>query len=367
MNSAYTESREWLAAQRWLLPVLILLGFGLAFAIPEYGWFNKYVQLVMMYVGINIILAVSLNLVNGYMGEFSLAHAGFMAVGAYTSALLSMKVLPVAAYPALFPVAILAGGLVAALFGLIVAVPSFKTRGDYLALITLAFLMIVKSLIENIDYIGGPRGIPGIRKLTTLPWVFFWVVVTVWVVRNFVYSKYGRGVLSVREDEIASDLMSVNTRRVKFLAFTVSSFFAGIAGGLFAHVLQFISPRVFDIIKSTDILIMVYLGGIASIGGSILGATVYTVLLELLRPSTVAAMLSWLPDVVFEPLNQHFIQHLGVWRMVIMPLALVLVMIFWPRGIMGLREFRWFIPKRDLVAHHRVAEHESKDDVPHGQ
>jgi len=227
MNGALVESREWLVAQRWLLPVLILIGFGLAligfglaFAIPEYGWFNKYVQLVMMYVGINVILAVSLNLVNGYMGEFSLAHAGFMAVGAYTSALLTMKVLPVLDYPALpvldypalFPIAILAGGAMAALFGLIVAVPSFKTRGDYLALITLAFLMIVKSLIENIDYIGGPRGIPGIRKLTTLPWVFFWVVVTIWVIRNFVYSKYGRGVLSVREDEIASDLMSVNTR-----------------------------------------------------------------------------------------------------------------------------------------------------------
>jgi branched-chain amino acid transport system permease protein len=367
MKSALLESREWLATQRWLLPILILIGFGLAFAIPEYGWFNKYVQLVMMYVGINIILAVSLNLVNGYMGEFSLAHAGFMAVGAYTSALLTMRVLPVLDYPALFLIAILAGGLMAALFGLIVAVPSFKTRGDYLALITLAFLMIVKSLIENIDYIGGPRGIPGIRKLTTLPWVFFWVVVTVWIIRNFVYSKYGRGVLSVREDEIASDLMSVNTRRVKFLAFAVSSFFAGIAGGLFAHLLQFISPRVFDIIKTTDILIMVYLGGIASIGGSILGATVYTVLLELLRPSTVAALLSWLPDVVFEPLNEHFIQHLGVWRMVIMPLALVLVMIFWPRGMMGLREFRWFIPKRDLEAHHPVAEHEGKHGVPHGQ
>ncbi|MER2529231.1 MAG: branched-chain amino acid ABC transporter permease [Candidatus Competibacter denitrificans] len=368
-SSALIETKEWLAAQRWLLPILILIGFGLAFAIPEYGLLNKYVQLVMMYVGINIILAASLNLVNGYMGEFSLAHAGFMALGAYTSALLTMKVLPVAEYPGLFPLAVLAGGLVAALFGLIVAVPSFKTRGDYLALITLAFLMIVKSLIENIDVIGGPRGIPGIRKLTTLPWVFFWTVLSLWVIRNFVYSKYGRGVLSIREDEIASELMSVNTRRVKFLAFTLSSFFAGIAGGLFAHLLQFISPRVFDIIKSTDVLIMVYLGGIASLGGSILGATVYTVLLELLRPSTVGALLSWLPDMLFDPLNEYFIRHLGVWRMVIMPLALVLVMIFWPRGIMGLREFRWFVPKRDLDAHQHQhhAERENPHDASHRQ
>ena len=352
MSALLRSGWEWFIAQRWLMMVFLIIGFVLAFAIPEYNLLNKYVQLVMMYVGINIILTVSLNLVNGYMGEFSLAHAGFMAVGAYTAALLTQKVLPIAAHPWLFPLAVLMGGLVAAVLGLIVAVPSFKVRGDYLAIITLAFLMIVKSVIENIDYIGGPRGIPGIKKLTTLPWVFFWVVVTVWVVRNFVYSKYGRGVLSIREDEIASDLMSVNTRRVKFMAFMVSSFFAGIAGGLFAHLLQFISPRVFDIIKTTDVLIMVYLGGIASIGGSILGATAYTVLLELLRPSTVAAMLAWLPAMVFDPLNEYVISHLGVWRMVIMPLLLVLVMLYWPRGIMGLREFRWFVPKRDMEAHH---------------
>lgn len=366
MNTMRNMGWEWLMAQRWILPVLLVIGLGLAFAIPEYNLLNKYVQLVMMYVGINIILTVSLNLVNGYMGEFSLAHAGFMAVGAYTAALLTQKILPIADYPGLFPLAVLAGGSMAALLGLIVAVPSFKVRGDYLAIITLAFLMIVKSVIENIDYIGGPRGIPGIKKLTTLPWVFFWTVATIWVVRNFVYSKYGRGVLSIREDEIASDLMSVNTRRVKFLAFMVSSFFAGVAGALFAHLLQFISPRVFDIVKTTDILIMVYLGGIASIGGSILGAVLYTVLLEVLRPSNFAALVSWLPDVIFNPLNEYFIRHLGVWRMVIMPLALVLVMLYWPRGIMGLRECRWFVPKRDLDAHHRHAAHGGSHDAPRG-
>ncbi len=363
MNALLYKHWDKLLEQRWLLPVLLAIGLVLAFAIPEYNLLNKYVQLVLMYVGINIILAVSLNLVNGYMGEFSLAHAGFMAVGAYTAALLTMRVLPIADWPGLFPLAVLAGGVTAALMGLIVAIPSFKVRGDYLAIITLAFLMIVKSVIENVDVIGGPRGIPGIKRLTTLPWVFFWVVVSVWVVRNFVYSKYGRGVLSIREDEIASDLMSVNTRRVKFLAFMTSSFFAGIAGGLFAHLLQFISPRVFDIIKTTDILIMVYLGGIASIGGSILGATLYTVLLEILRPSTVAGLLSWLPALVFDPLNEYFIRHLGVWRMVIMPLLLVLVMLYWPRGIMGLREFRGFIPRRDREAQHRLKALE-KQEMP---
>lgn len=363
MNVLLIKQWNLLLENDWLVPVLLIIGLGLSFAIPEYNLLSVYVQLILMYVGINIILAVSLNLVNGYMGEFSLAHAGFMAVGAYSSVLLTMKVLPVSDFPLLFPCAVLIGGLVAALFGMLVAIPSFKVRGDYLAIITLAFLMIVKSMIENIDFMGGPRGIPGIMRLTTLPWVFFWTVTLVWIVRNFVYSKYGRAVMAIREDEIASDLMSVNTKQVKFFAFMLSSFCAGIAGALFAHLLQFISPRIFDITKSTDILIMVYLGGIASLGGSILGATLYTVLLEILRPSTMAALLSWLPSFVFDPLQAQLINHLGTWRMVIMPLALILVMLYWPRGIMGLREFRGFIPRADKKAHsHNVHDRDDPYD-----
>ena len=285
---------------------------------------DQYVQLILIYVGINIILTVSLNLINGYMGEFSVGHAGFMAIGAYIASILTVSVFPQAYVNFLFPAAVLAGGIGAALVGFFVAIPSFKTRGDYLAIVTLAFGMIVKSALENIDAVGGARGMLGMDKLTTLPWVFFWTVLSVWVIRNLVYSKFGRGVLSIREDEIAASLMSVNTRQVKIIAFVVSSFFAGIAGGLFAHALQFINPRMFDILKSTDILIMVYLGGIASLAGSIIGAIVYTILLEVLRP-------------------------LGIWRMVLMPLMLVLLMIYRPRGIMGLREAKMFVPLRDLL------------------
>ena len=347
-------------SSRWLLPLGLLAGLALSFAIPAYGLVNKYQQMILMYVGINVILAVSLNLVNGYMGEFSLGSAGFMAVGAYTASFATVRLLPGAfarlglAPDALFswgfPLAVLAGGLMAALFGLLVAFPSFKTRGDYLALVTLAFLMIVKSAIENLDVIGGPRGFLGMKRLTTLPWVYAWTVLTLLAIRNFVYSRFGRGVLAVREDEIAAALTGVDTRRVKFLAFTLSAFFSGVAGGLFAHLLQFISPRVFDIIKSTDVLIMVYLGGIASIGGSVLGATLYTVLLEALRPSAVAWAFGWLPPALFEPLNTHVIAHLNVWRMVVMPLLLVLVMLYRPRGILGLREMRWLVPRRDREA-----------------
>ncbi len=313
-----------LIGRKYFWPVFLISGLGFCVAASTFEILDLYLQLILVYVGINIILTVSLNLINGYMGEFSVGHAGFMAVGAYIASLLTVNVFPQGAVNFLFPVAILAGGAGAALVGFLVAIPSFKTRGDYLAIVTLAFGMIVKSILENIDAVGGPRGFLGMEKLTTLPWVFFWTALSVWVIRNLVYSNFGRGVLSIREDEIASDLMSVNTRQVKIIAFVVSSFFAGIAGGLFAHALQFINPRMFDILKSTDILIMVYLGGIASISGSILGAVIYTILLEVLRP-------------------------MGVWRMVLMPLLLVLLMIYRPRGIMGMKEARLFEPLRDWV------------------
>jgi branched-chain amino acid transport system permease protein len=313
-----------LSSHKYFWPVFLIAGLGFCVAASAFDLLDLYLQLILIYVGINIILTISLNLINGYMGEFSVGHAGFMAVGAYVASLLTINAFPPDTQQLLFPLAILAGGLAAALVGFLVAIPSFKTRGDYLAIVTLAFCMIVKSVLENIDAVGGPRGLLGMDKLTTLPWVFFWTALSVWVVRNLVYSNFGRGVLSIREDEIVSDLMSVNTRQVKIIAFIVSSFFAGIAGGLFAHALQFINPRMFDIIKSTDILIMVYLGGIASVAGSIMGAIIYTILLEILRP-------------------------MGIWRMVFMPLMLVLLMIYRPQGIMGLREARLFAPLCELV------------------
>jgi len=335
-------------ARRVFLLTLVAVGLVLSWAVPNGDWVNQYIQMILVFIGINIILASSLNLVNGYMGEFSVGHAGFMAVGAYVSSILTFKVFHLLGPSPLFPVAILAGGLAAALCGLLVAFPSFRTRGDYLAIVTLAFLMIVKSVIENIPYLEGASGLFGMKRLTTLPWVYFWMVLTLWTIRNFVYSTYGRGILAIREDELAADLMGVNTRQVKVLVFVVSSFFAGVAGGLYAHYLQFISPRSFDILKSTDILIMVYLGGIASLGGSILGATLYQVLMEVLRPSTFNQAFAWLPAPLFQWLSDHVFSHLDIWRMMILPLLLVLVMLFRPRGIMGLKELPLFVPFRDI-------------------
>ena len=290
---------------------------GCACAVERFGLVDQYVQLVMMFICVNIIMSVSLTLVNGIMGEFSVGHAGFMAVGAYVSAILTMRIFPPEPNPALFVIAVLAGGMAASLLGMIVAFPSFKTRGDYLAIVTLAFNMIVKSILENIDndWVNGPRGLAGIEKLTSLPIMACWVIVTIVVIRHYLHSSFGRGALAIREDEIAAEIMGVGTRRIKLMTFMLSAFFAGVGGALFAHTLGFISPRSFDILKSTDFLIMVYLGGAGSIPGAIMGAIAYTSLMEILRE---------LPEKII------------VWRMVVLPAILVLIMLFRPKGLMGI-------------------------------
>jgi branched-chain amino acid transport system permease protein len=316
---------------RHRLPLILLLAAPLTVLLPRYGIINPYLELVLKYIGINIILTVSLNLINGYMGEFSVGHAGFMAIGAYAGALVTLHVIPRSLGPLLFPVALLAGGAAAGIAGLAIAFPAFRTRGDYLAIVTLALNMIVKSGLENTAAVGGPQGLMGMDKLTTLPTVYLWVIIAVALARHVVYSRYGRGVLAIREDETAAELVGVNTRRVKILIFVFSAFLAGIAGGLFAHELQFINPRSFTILKSTEMLVMVYLGGVASLGGSILGAAVFTTALESLRP-----LLQWL--------------HISPeWRLVAAPLFLILLMLLRPRGIMGHREFGFLIPREERV------------------
>lgn len=338
--------------KRWGVLVTLILIFPLTILLPKFGIINPYIDLVLKYIGINIILTISLNLVNGYMGEFSVGHAGFMAIGAYTASLLTVWLFPRQLGPFLFPVALLTGGVAAGIAGLGIAFPSFRTRGDYLAIVTLAFNMIIKSVLENIEAIGGPRGFMGMEKLTSLWWVYLVVILMVFLARNYVFSNFGRGVLSIREDEIASGLVSVNTRQVKVLTFVFSAFLAGVAGGLFAHELQFINPGSFTILKSTDMLVMVYLGGIGSLGGSILGATVFTVVMEGLR---------------------SVLQQIGIsqeWRLVVAPLMLILLMIFRPSGIMGLREFRFLIPPKErpeALAEHRQqmrAGREAKEVLP---
>jgi branched-chain amino acid transport system permease protein len=303
---------------------------------------DLYVQSVIMFMGINIILSSSLNIVNGYMGEFSCGHAAFMCVGAYVSSVITVvlfaqnkifgaPILPPDMAVFFMPLAILAGGVVAALVGILVAVPSFKTRGDYLAIITIAVNYMVISGIENLEIIGGSRGFMGMKQVVyamgdvvDIPWMMIWTILgtvfTIWIIRRFVSSTYGKGISAICQDEIAAEIMSVNTNKMKLVAFMLSSGLAGVAGGLFAHVIGYVNPQSFNILKSTECMVMVYLGGMGSLSGSVLSAVLFTLMLEALRP-------------------------LQIVKWVIIPLILVLLMQFRPEGILGNKELSDVFPR----------------------
>jgi branched-chain amino acid transport system permease protein len=255
--------------------------------------FDPYYLDVAIGIGINIILAVSLNLVNGYTGQFSLGHAGFMSVGAYLSAAVTMLLGPKllgesggAAWQqnTLFFAALIAGGLSAAFAGLLVGLPSLRLKGDYLAIVTLGFGEIIRVIFQNSEPLGGALGLNGIPAYTTIFWVLAFGAVTVFTVWCLVHSTYGRGFLATHDDEIAAEAIGLNTTRYKIVAFVVGAFFAGVAGGLYGHFKQTISPSGFDFTKSIEIVVMVILGGMGNTIGVILAAVLLTLLPEVLRP-----------------------------------------------------------------------------------
>jgi branched-chain amino acid transport system permease protein len=279
-----------------VLAHLSLLGAILLSFVASYfsEHLDPYFLRVIVTVGINITLAVSLNLVNGYTGQFSLGHAGFMCVGAYTSAVLTMfvapkifgKILPVGEFSSslFFLIAILISGFTAALSGLIVGIPSLRLKGDYLAIVTLGFGEIIRIIFLNITAVGAARGLPGIPTYTNLFWAYAFAFITIYVVLSIVHSSYGRGFIAVHDDEIAAEAMGINTTRYKITAFAVSAFFAGIAGALYAHYKTFISPNGFDFMRSIEIVVMVILGGMGNTIGVIAAAILLTILPEVLRP-----------------------------------------------------------------------------------
>lgn len=256
------------------------------------GMLDAYHLDVAMNVGIAVILAVSLNLVNGHTGQFSLGHAGFMAIGAYLSSAVTLRLIPALASAsasalaqhALFFGALLLGGLVAALAGLLIGLPSLRVKGDYLALITLGFGEIIRVVFQNTPALGGAIGLSGMPPLTNIAWTYGAVAVTVFTVGCLVHSTYGRGFLAVRDNEIAASAAGLNPTRYKVVAFTLAAFFAGIAGGLFAHLKLAIDPRGFDFFRSVEIVVMVILGGMGNTIGVILAAVLLTLLPEVLRP-----------------------------------------------------------------------------------
>jgi len=358
--------------------VLSVILFGVAawalghYQVPDIA--GKMVTLTQAYayyydivisIGIAIVLASSLNLVNGHTGQFSLGHAGFMGLGAYFASMVTLGIqFPLVPYPAFadapvwfvalksvgwvlatgvnsllsllnawvaaahglplaarFVAALFVGGIAAAVAGFLVGVPSLRLRGDYLAIVTLGFNEIIRVVIQNAEPLGAQRGLGGMPLETNVFWTFSAAALTIYAVHNLVNSTYGRGFLAVRDDEIAAEAMGINTTKYKVLAFVTAAFFAGIAGGLYAHFKQFITPDGFGFMKSFDIVVMVILGGMGSIVGVCVAAVLLTILPELLRHvSRIEALPEWLREIAEN-------------RMIIYSLLLIVLMLLRPQGL----------------------------------
>ena len=318
--------------KKYLALILITIVFLLAQILSSTGIVTSYVLQVLMFCGINVMVTESLNLINGFTGQFSLGQAGFMSVGAYASAVVTKLLLPQSMLSspvlqfAVFMLAIVVGGICAAMIGYLIGIPSLKLKGDYLAIVTMAFAEIVKVALRLIPTVGGPMGMTDIPRYSNLTIVFLFMLATLFFVRNFLYSDYGRSCIAVRDNEIAASAMGIDTTKVKIRAFVVASFIAGIGGALFAHTMMYIQPDQFNLTKSCDYQMYLYAGGIGSISGAMLGAVILTIIPEALR----------------------FLQE---WRIVIYAVLLVFIIVRKPDGFFGKREFRFLtLSRSDIYA-----------------
>jgi ABC-type branched-chain amino acid transport system, permease component len=298
---------------------IVLVLYFIFSSLINAGVINSYFSDILTMVCINVILAVSLNMVTGLLGQLVLGHAGFMLVGAYAAALFTLHSgLPLSIA---FPIGLILGGLVAAVFGVLIGVPALRLRGDYLAIITLGFGEIIRVIANNLTITNGAKGLYGIQSLNSrfnltamFTYVFFVAVLVIFINFTFGTSRHGRAVIAIREDEIAAEASGIHTTYYKLLAFILAAFFAGVAGGLYAHQIGIIDPSKFDFNRSTEILVMVVLGGMGSITGSIISATVLTILPEALR-------------------------GFSNYRMLLYSIVLICVMLFRPTGLLGRSEF----------------------------
>ncbi len=290
-----------------------LIALGLTYAVIQIlimtNLISDYLQATLVTICINIILAVSLNLITGFTGQFSLGHAGFMSIGAYVCALITMRTSTIYG----FIIGVFAGALAAAIMGFLVGLPTLRLRGDYLAIATLGMSEIIRIIFLNLEITNGAAGLNNIPQFVNWTWLFIFMTATVLGISNFIKSSHGRACISIREDEIAAEAMGIDTIKYKVIAFVIGAFCAGIAGALYASYFYFIKPDLFGFLKSVDILVIVVLGGMGSISGSILAA----ILLAL-----ISTYLQSFPEI----------------RMVLYAAALIAIMIFRPQGLMGSRE-----------------------------
>lgn len=325
--------------RRGILAVVLILA-GIGFVAVAQRSLNDYILSLVNFVGIYIILAVSLNITNGFSGLFSLGHPAFMAIGGYAAAILTFPVqrkayflvgLPewLASVEVPFLPSLLIGGIMASIAALIVGTPVLRLRGHYLAVATLGVLIVVQVLITNLESVTrGPLGLNGLPALTSLWWVFPWVVITIFVSWKIKFSSYGRTMLAVREDDLAAACSGVNLFRTRVAALVIGAFFAGVAGGLWAHLVTAITPKSFSLVLAFNIVVMVVVGGSGSITGSVVAAVVFSVLTEFFRP-------------VEERLN---IYGLGE---IFMALVMICILIYRPMGMFGSREPRFLKPDED--------------------
>lgn len=306
--------------------------------------FDGYKIQILNLIAVNAILALSLNLIYGFTGMFSLGHAGFMALGAYTSALLILPsaqkqmmwiieplIWPLSVMNAPFFVAVLAGGLVAAFFALLIAIPVLRLGGDYLGIATLGFSEIIRVVLTNLNFItNGALGIKGIPSYANLWWNYAWLLLTTFFIVRLINSNFGNVLKAIRDDEIAAKNMGINTFFYRVLSFTIGAFFAGVGGALLGSLVTTIDPMMFRFVLTFNILMITVTGGLGSISGSIIGSVVITVLLEWLR-------------IVESPMTIGSFAIPGIpgMRMVIFSLALILIILFRREGIMGMRELSW--------------------------
>lgn len=309
---------------RRLFFAVVIVALLVGVHITTRALFGEYVVRVLAMCGVNVMLAVALNLVNGTTGQFSIGHAGFMAVGAYAGAVTSHFVAPALA-PALGPLCLVISCVVAVaaagVMGVLVGAPSLRLRGDYLAIVTLGFGEIIRISIESIPSLGGSQGWPlgaeSIPAYATLPWIWGGAVLVVWVIANLTYSSYGRALTAIREDEIAAEAAGIPTTRYKVFAFAISAMATGLAGALYAHDAtggQHIDPGAFRMDRSIDILVMIIFGGLGSISGAVVGGVLVAVSLELLR-------------------------EFQGYRLITYAVLLIGLMLLRPQGLLGTREF----------------------------
>jgi len=309
--------------KRHIVSISLLLIYIIISGSYGTGLMNTYLLQILMFVGINVVMTVSLGMINGFTGQFSIGHGGFMAVGAYASVSITTILFqslghgPLGrtlwGYGLFFP-AILIGGGCAAVAGFLIGLPTLRVKGDYLAIVTMAFGEVIRTIIRVSDPLGGPRGVSGIPAMTTMTIVFIFTVGSVWLMRNFLASTYGRASRATRDNELAAEIMGINTTRQKILVFTIAALFAGCSGGLYAHIMQYIHPDSFTFTKSLEYLVYLYIGGASSISGAMTGAVALTIVLELFR-------------------------RFKIWRMVFYSLLLIVVMLFRTDGIIGEQEF----------------------------